>query len=173
MRVYIFTPSPDNKNLGAEYNHYMTLVREDDWVCMIDRDSMFIQDDYIERLHHAINKNPDAGLITCVTNRVGDKRQCHMNQISNVDSIKQIRKTAKNLPLAYQQIKAPISGMLMMFKKSTWRKAGRFKDGLLGVDNDFALKVEKTRKQIIVAKGLYVLHYYRLLEGISHKKHLK
>ncbi len=54
-----------------------------------------------------------------------------------------------------------ISGVVMIIKKSVWKKAGGFKKGFLGVDNDFHQRVVRTGGKVGVCRGLYVYHTYR------------
>ena len=54
-----------------------------------------------------------------------------------------------------------ISGVVMLIKKSVWRKAGGFKSGFLGIDNDFHQRVVKLGDKVGVMRGIYVYHCYR------------
>ena len=70
-------------------------------------------------------------------------------------------------------IEREISGMLMLFRKSTWKEVGKFNEtGLLGIDNEFSLSVVGNGGKIGIMCGVYILHYYRLMEGYMYKDHL-
>jgi GT2 family glycosyltransferase len=65
-----------------------------------------------------------------------------------------------------------ISGVMMIIQKKTWR-AFPFCDGLLGVDNDISKRLLDAGKEVRLIESIYLLHYYRLAEGRTYKKHLK
>ena len=65
------------EDLGAAYNNTMEMVDDDCWVCFTDHDAMFTTDVWYYQLCHAIEKNKDAGVFTCMTNRIGIKPQVH------------------------------------------------------------------------------------------------
>lgn len=186
MRIWYFKPEDEDMNLGRAYNDYMNLVpNDDDWACLHDRDVCFIQDDYAKIIRETIKSNPQYGLFTCVTNRVGNKFQCHNGIISdNADfrhhiEIGKIR--GEKLRTKVVETKGVISGMLMLVQKKTWDAMGGAKDGLLGVDNDISKRVMEldiTRKmkglsnRVGIMAGLYVWHTYRLDKSILDKSHL-
>jgi GT2 family glycosyltransferase len=181
MNIYYFTPYSLEKNLGKEYNKYIENVtnNDDDWICLTDADMMFLTPDYGTKIYEILYKNLDVGLFTCYTNRVGNIEQLYDKHFSRNDSLINHRKIAS---YAYEQYKdelkyinEPISGYFMLFSRKTWRQVGKFSEDLqiLGVDNDFSSKILKLGKKIALMKGIYVLHYYRLMEGIKYRDHLR
>jgi GT2 family glycosyltransferase len=65
----------------------------------------------------------------------------------------------------------PISGFLMVIRKSTWDRV-KFDDGCLGVDNKYHLKIVAAGMDVLRMNGIYVWHTYRLINGVRDKKHL-
>lgn len=174
--IHYFVPTSDYKDLGEAYNYYSDLVpHEEDWIVIKDRDVLFLQEQYHDIIKDAIRNYPNTGLFTCLTNRVGEKRQCYLNRISEDSDIRNHKMIANQLKgnKTCTIIEPPISGMVMIFKKRTWIKTGGFKNGLLGVDNDFSYRVKKAGLDTKIINGLYVFHYYRLCQGIGYKQHLK
>ena len=172
--IYYFTPTATNKDLGNAYNCYMGLLpNDDDWACLTDRDTFFLSSNYDTILNKAIEDNPDTGLFTCYTNRVGEKKQCYKGVISNNPDIVAHKVISDQLEgiYTYKELES-VSGFMMMVQKRTWNKI-KFKKGLLGVDNWYSEDLVKAGYKIKLIEGLYMFHYYRLKEGINYKAHLK
>lgn len=175
--IYYFTPYFDS-NLGLAYNHYCDLVPgDDDWITFIDGDVMTLLMNWGDVWQKIINNNPNAGIISAITNRINPVYQ----KVSNMEQEKDIsihRNLAQKRFDTYQYNvteidESNISGFFFAFKKSTWKKVGGFDNGILSVDWKFSNKVKKIQLPLLVAEGFYVLHYYRLNEGIKYTKHLK
>jgi GT2 family glycosyltransferase len=178
--IYFFTPYSWQHDLGKAYNDYVKLVpSKEDWICFVDADLMFLQPDFGHHLQEIIDLYPNAGLLTCLTNRVGTLEQCYNNTISEDPNILNHRKIA--LQLAREQrhkvkeIKNPFSGHLMLFKKETWDSIGGAPEGrgILSVDNTITNRMARHNYSLLVMEGIYCLHYYRLCEGRFNKDHLK
>jgi len=156
----------NKENLGATYNKYMELIGDDDWACFLDHDAMFTTEDWFRQLGNIIAENPTYGLLTACTNRIGNPEQ-KIASLTDTHDIMYHRQIGKQLQQQCgNEIKDVtdthcISGVVMIVSKATWKKAGGFKNGFLGVDNDFHQRVKKAGIKIGVAKGLYVYHYYR------------
>lgn len=177
--LYFFTPYGFDGNLGKACNQYMELLPNDeDWACLMDGDIMFLKNDYGKHIQDCINRYPDTQLFTCLTNRVGKKKQLHQGYFSDVADIKVHRRLALNLSGQLSTdapvINAPLSGFLLVIQKKAWKKV-RFSEAKkqLGVDDDFTKRLQASGAKIRIMMGLYVFHYYRLLEGKNHKTHLK
>lgn len=174
--IYYFTPYIKS-NLGMAYNHYCELVPDDDdWITFIDGDIMLLLMDWGEIWQKIIDNNPNAGIISAITNRVFPTYQKVQN-MENERDISIHRNFAQERFDTYQYSVTPapqnnISGFFFSFKKSTWKKIGGFDDGILTVDWKFSNKVKKLQLPLLVAEGFYVLHYYRLNEGSRYTTHL-
>lgn len=176
MTVHHVTPFRRDKNLAKAYNEafFNYTKDEEDWICFRDIDTCFLTpntpniiEDYIERL-------PDAGILTCYTNRVGGKLQIYKPDLVRYDGIIQWSQIADRLqhkPMAVTEIKEPISGMLMCISRRTWNQVA-FNDSLkcLGVDTDFSIRILSLGLKIYRMDTVLIWHTYRLLNG--SKKHL-
>jgi GT2 family glycosyltransferase len=176
FKIYYFTPYDLDKNLGAAYNHYMSLIKNDeDWACFLDADAMFLTPDFGTQIHSIVSKYPDTGMFVAVTNRVGTTRQRYKGIVSEDPDIKHHRVIAMKLQKQFydtvEDFNMRASGFLMLVQKKTWKKI-KFTDGLLGVDYAFSNDLLYSGRKILLMKGVYMLHYYRFLEGRFFKDHL-
>jgi len=168
--LFFFAPYSIEKHLGKAYNTYMEMVpSDDDWVCFIDRDVLFLTPDYGHQIREIIIQNIEAGLITCLTNRIGCKIQLYQQIMSEDSNILTHRKLAQELQQNYrhtvENIQGPISGFLMVIRKKVWKDI-RFNENknLLGVDREFSRRLAGKGYSILLMRGVYVFHYYRLAE---------
>ncbi len=161
-----YVPESMDKDLGSTYNTYMDLLKDDDWACFLDHDAMFTTMDWYKQIENIIADNPEYGLLTACTNRIGNPQQ-KLKKLKDSHDIMYHREIGRKLQ---GQCKTEvmnvtkshcISGVVMIIKKSVWKKAGGFQKGFLGVDNYFHQAVAKSGGKIGVCKGLYVYHYYR------------
>ena len=170
--IYYHTPYAINTNIGNYYNHAMEITpKDDDWVVFTDRDVWFPHPHY----GHIIQKYSETkeyGLLTCMTNRVGEDYQTwskrHWKEESNAKHVEIAKETYDIHGTKIVDItnKTPLSGMLIMIKKSTWKNSGGFKeDGMLGVDNAIHNSVREIGERVGLMTGLYVWHYYRNGDG--------
>lgn len=175
--IYYFTPYIKS-NLGQAYNHYCDLVPEDDdWITFIDGDVMTLLMNWGDVWQTIIDNNPNAGIISAKTNRVNPSYQ----KFSAMEQERDIcvhRNFAQKCFDRYRYNiteieQSNISGFFFAFKKSTWKKAGGFDEGILTVDWKFSNKVKQLQLPLLVTDGFYVLHYYRLNEGADYKEHLR
>lgn len=175
--IYYFTPYAIDKDLGSAYNHYMSLLpNDDDYAVFTDGDTMFLGDDYGTQIDKIVKANPKAGMFTCVTNRVGNKQQCHNHIISENPDMRYHKEIALDLQerkyMDVKPMKRRISGHLMIIKKSVWF-SNKFQSGLLAVDNKISSMLIKKGFDVLLMQGVYLMHYYRLIEGRKYKDHLK
>lgn len=173
--LYFVTPYHKG-DLGFGYNDILKKFKHDDWVCVMDGDVMFLNNDFGEQILNVIKKNPEAGIITCLTNRIGSQSQLYNEIMSEEGDIRKHKIIANDLhEKNYEKvtkIDEPISGFLLCFQISTFKKAGMFDSGILHIDRHFANRVRELGKPILRMDGLYVLHYYRLNEGHRYTSHL-
>jgi hypothetical protein len=176
--IYFFTPYSFEKNLGKAYNQYCDLVPNDsDWICIMDGDMMFVND-FGSIIQAHITKRPDTGLFLCLTNRVKNTQQCYNGEISENSDLGYHAQIAKHLEvnkkLQVKEMNRVASGYLMCFKKETWKVVGKFYEkGILAVDNKFSKAILDNGLKIRIMEDLYAIHYYRLLQGIKDKSHLR
>lgn len=161
--------------MGKYYNEFLSLLPDDSYACLSDGDVMWLTSDYGNLVYEYTSKYPNA-VLTCRTNRIGCPYQKLPGiNVNNHDIVyhKSIAEQVKKKLYTVTDISKqsyPMSGMLMVIKKSIWQEVGGFKwDGMLGIDNAFFKALQEYDKQILVMEGLYVYHQYRI-DG--SKKHL-
>lgn len=187
--IWYFTPYSIEKNLGVAYNNYCELVKDDnDWICLIDGDALFLNDAWGHHFQALIDTYPDTGLFTTYTNRTGNIEQLYNGELSENSDLLYHRQLALKLQkenyLKVKELTHFISGHVMLFSKKTWSEVGGFPTTLsektalkynfniVALDNRFSYRILQAGKKILLAEGIYVMHYYRLLEGRLHRAHL-
>ena len=171
--IYHATPFATDKNLGKAYNDYVKLLTNklDDWIFFRDSDCMFLTSDWGKHIQDIVEANPESGIITCLTNRVNNKKQCYGGKISDDPNIINHYDIAKDLHdnnyWDIEEIPRVISGMMFGFSRKTWEDVEGFfeiPNTIVGVDTRFSFKISTFGKKIICMNGLYVTHYYRMHE---------
>jgi GT2 family glycosyltransferase len=171
--IYYCTPFSLERNLGKAYNEYVRKLTSNpnDWIFFIDRDCTILDADYGNRIEQLINKYPETGIFTAVTNRCGNNQQCYLGNRRNDENILhhyQISEFVKeNNHLKVTEINRVISGYFFGFSLETWQKVGGFTENaneILKVDNRFSKRVLNLGKKILLMDEIYVFHFYRLNE---------
>ena len=164
----VYATYSEGKDIGQAYNRYMKLLpKKDDWACFLDHDAMWTTEDWFKQIGNVLVANPEDGLLTACTNRIGNPEQKISNLQDTHDMLyhraigRQLRQqgdlTVKDVTKTHC-----ISGVVMLIKKSVWKKAGGFREnGFLGVDNDFHQRVVASGGKVGVMRGIYVYHCYR------------
>lgn len=179
--IYEFTPSGigDNyRDYGTALNSHCALVPYDeDWIIIRDQDTMYFPLDHRKIIREATLRYPDTGIFGAYTNRIGLQWQLVNEKISDDPDITNHYILAKKLEELHGseclEIKQPIAGFFMMFKKSTW-KSVLFNEGDMGncdvlFDWAFSCQVkDKLKLPLRLIKGLYLFHFYRF-----HKKDVR
>src|SRR5688572_1061392 len=166
--IHIKTPFSIEKNLGHVYNLAFDGVPDDDWVCLIDRDVMFLTPNTIPIMYNYVRAYPEAGIFTCYCNRVHElaSDQLLFGYPSTNDRVgewEQIAIDQEQLPLTVTEINHPISGYLMLIAKKTWNEIKFFSDrSCLGVDNFYSQRILIAKKKIYRMDRIVVWHSYRL-----------
>ncbi len=179
MSIFYFVPYSLERNIGEAYNQYMSLLPNDnDWGVLMDGDTCFLTFDWGHHIAEVIKKIPDAGIITCLTNRIA-KNKVQLYGEDSPDIILH-RAIAKRLDIefrgSYRKINQRISGFFMAIQKKTWKEVGKFPElpnTILDIDGLFSNKILRARKSIYLMRGVYKFHYYRLAEGKKYKDHLR
>jgi len=156
----------------------MALLPDDWWACFHDIDTLFLTPECGRILQGYAERYPEAGILTCLTNRVSDLSSKQMlngkrSEDSDIRNHITIAKIQERHLWETTPIDRDISGMLMLISKRTWNDM-KFQEGgkCLGVDTTYGRKIRAAGKKILRCDGLYVWHTYRLLTGIYDKKHL-
>lgn len=178
MTIHVTAPFSREKNLGRAYNEAFAGAGEDDWLCLIDHDVMFLTPTQINRLYEYAEKYPEAGIFTCFASRIHPLApdQLFGNFPSEDPDIRNhIAIAEKQLEIGAKitRLDHVISGFVMMICKKTWLTIPFTEEMLcLGVDNDFSQKVLDAGMPIYRMDSIYVWHTYRLTQGITNKSHL-
>lgn len=168
FKVYHSIPWNSEKNIGVSYNEMMNIVDDNDWVCFLDGDAVHTTHFFGKRIEEVIKDNPDYNLFTCYTNRIG----CHHQLAPNVDRTnndqKYHREIGETLWVENGTLvmditdDTPLSGVMILIRKSEWKKVGGFKTtGMLVVDNDIHVRFRNKGMKVGLMKGIYVQHWYR------------
>jgi GT2 family glycosyltransferase len=177
--IYHFNTIFSGKSIGKYYNECCRLVSDRDWICLWDADVMSFHTfaNWNLFLEQAINENPDVWLFGCTTGRIGThkqrtgKTQCQNPNMVYHRNISEER--FKTFGLNVRKDVGSISGLMMLFSKTAWQALGGFTEtGMLGVDTDFSKRIIGAGGKIGILQGVYVMHYYRMVEGVGSREHL-
>lgn len=176
--IYHFNTLFSGKNIGTYYNQCCRIVPwDDDWICLWDSDILVFNTvtDWNPFMEEQIKKNPDVALFTCMANRIGTHKQRLLpKQDENASMYFHCIKSKhilKTMGMTVRKDAKSISGMMMLFRKKTWLLVGGFYErGILDVDKIFSREITSRGMKIGIMQGMYVMHYYRLVEG--NKDHL-
>lgn len=162
MKIRYITPFASDKNIGREYNQVISELPDDCYVVLRDGDTMFLTHDWGKQIEEIILTNPEYDLITCMTNRIGNDKQCeeYMFNETNLDDHFYQAGVSRNINKTEVIPHTICPGMLMIFHKSLWNEI-KFKENTIFFDKRFSEAVIKSGKKIGLAKGLYLLHLYR------------
>lgn len=175
----------DQNFLEAINREFDLVTNPKDWMVIMDGDTMFLQSDFGTQLQEYIEKYPNTGMFTSYASRCSYHYQVpegvdQENPSIIYHKIISDRQRAENSVNAIR-INTRIAGHLMMIRKDTWisiypevkRRVSVKNKKVLGVDTQISWAVIKSGRKILLMKGVYVLHYFRLLEGRNAKLHLK
>lgn len=168
--IYFFTPYSRDLHYGRELNKHIRLVPDDAWVCVRDLDTMALTHTCCEKLYQAIEDNPDAVLMTCLTNRVQNNEFTCGEALFNESEIHVHINAARAIEsnTAYREIEGVVPGYLWLFPKKTWIE-NPFDDMPI-VANGGSFDVRWTQKiygKKILILGMYIFHLYRM--GFKHR----
>jgi len=177
-KVFHSIPWNSEKLIGKSYNQFMNLIGSNDWGCFLDGDAVHTSSFFGKRIEDVIDVNPQYSLFTCYTNRIGNPYQIAPGVDKNSNDQSYHRNFGegiwKNFNTSVIDVtnNTPLSGVVILIKKSAWEKVGGFKEtGMLGVDNDIHVKFRQGGFKVGLMKGIYVQHWYRG-GNVSDKKHL-
>lgn len=171
MIIHFTIPWDDQKNLGESVNRAMKMCGPDDWLCVTDGDTIFLDPFFGSKLKQVVESNPGFGMFTCMTNRVGCKWQISEFSKWDDDNIVNHRKTAEKHWETYKtQIQdvsnvprnQVLSGVMIMISRKAWEKVNGFKKtGALGIDSDIHWRCMDNGVKVGLMKGIFTYHWYR------------
>lgn len=171
------TPYDPGKNLGKAYNEAISLIPDEDAVCLRDIDTLFLTPEQPAIIQQYYEDHPNS-VLTCFTNRVSQlsRHQLLGGTVSeNTDIREHIRLAEKQQEgqRTVTEIPRDISGFLMVVPKSVWYKVPFPEDGkCLGVDTYHNRMIRAAGIKILRMNLIYVFHTYRLSKGVLNKQHL-
>ena len=179
------------KNIGVSYNEAFNGLNNDDFVCFVDGDTIFLDSYFGTKIEDILKYNEKKGITinaaTCMTNRVYCKWQIYNDEWSNDNMLDHDKFTKEcwaehgtNVEeITNEHITQPphgnylMSGVMILLRKSTWLKVGKFRTkGMLRVDNNLHQKLINHNEKLYLMKGIYLYHKYRF-GNISDKGHLR
>ena len=179
--VHHITPARLDKNFGKAINQLIEHLPENDWICLRDIDTFPpYHEEFIKQIEDLANGNQGFDLIGCMTNRLGLAYQLVPDMFNEYDTTKhreiakQISDKPKIKPLTKLQ---SVGGVMMLFSKKTWLRAGKFPEGGISikgqfVDYHFSKAVSKFGR-LGIAEHVYLYHNYRIDHKITSSKEAK
>lgn len=178
--IYFFTPYSFQKKLFEAWDSYMNLVPdENDWVCMMDGDVLFLIADFGHQMQEYIDAFPDTGIFTTYASRAHRdefmRRGCDMENPSILYHFDNAEKCRQTLHLKVKTVAKPALGHVMLMKKATWLKIrDRVQDltsdkKILGVDVRISRAVTELGMPVLLMRGIYVLHFFRMKYGLKER----
>jgi len=162
--IEVIVPYRHDGNLGAHYNDCMEKAK--DWVLFIDHDILILRPQWHSMCIDAIKeKGHRAGWISAVTNRIycPDQRRRPPNDIDDIKTLIEFSNGLYSIAgnrLVKPKIGIPFSGFFILTHKKAWQDAGGFKNGFLGVDNDYYNKLIAAGYETWIMPGLFCYHIY-------------
>ena len=156
-------------NYGAWLNNIME-NSPSEWVVFYDHDTFLVNPNWYHMIKEHIKNAPeDCGLLTCVTNRIGNPQQRVKCKIDNND-IEHHRNIAQEIAgrdIKLVEATRSISGIMMVTSKTAWKKAGGFREtgGYIGLDNNYHGRIKLAGYKAYIMNDLYLYHWYRFGTG--------
>jgi len=150
----------------TNYGKWLNTVMESspcEWVMIHDHDIYLANKDWYSIVVNNIERSDNPGLLTCVTNRIGNGEQKIKTDIfnHNLEYHWHIAKQQEGKPL--REPTKPISGVVMVTSKTAWGKAGGFvEDRVIGLDNRYHGDIIRAGYKVYIMDDMYVYHRYRI-----------
>ena len=178
--IWFFTPYSFQKKLFEAWDAYMNLVQDpNDWVCMMDGDVLFLIADFGHQMQEYIDKYSDTGLFSCYASRAHRqeyiRKGVDMENPSVLYHYDQSEKCRNTLHLNVKEIGKPALGHLMLIKKATWLlirdrvKELTAQHNILGVDVRISRAISELGMPVLLMRGIYVLHFFRIKYGLKER----
>jgi len=170
MQIEVGIPWEPERRLGAAANRFMSRI--DDWGLILDWDVSLLNIHWYDICLRAVKHlGHSAGLISCVTNRIG----CPLQKAPGApagDDMEVHREFARKVEQDYAgQVRDvtwherwKLSGMFFLTHREAWDQVGGAPGGkFIGFDNWYHDRVRELGYRIHVLQDLYVYHGYRRL----------
>lgn len=179
--VHHITPARSDKNFGKAINQLIEHLPENDWICLRDIDT-FPPDhvSFIKQCEELANENHGFDLIGCKTNRLGLTYQLSSGMFNEFDIRKHrdvAKQIAENFKITALTKVQSVGGLMMLFSKKTWIKAGKFPEGGISIKNQFVdyhfSRAVAKFGRLGIAEHVYLYHNYRIDHKITSSKEAK
>lgn len=153
-------------NIGRGLNETIERLPAEDWVCVRDGDTLFLETDWGRQIEALVAANAEGfDVIGCMTNRLRAPYQLHSGKISgeaDIDAhIEVSHRRRKQYGTHVEPLPSgPVAGMLMLFPKTEWARHP-FEERTIYFDQVFCTQARAGRARLGIALGLYVFHLYR------------
>jgi hypothetical protein len=163
--IYYRTIWDTGKNFGGAINREMELIpNANDWIVLLDGDTMFLTTDWGRQVELIISNNPTYAIIGGMLSRCNVPDQLHDSSRMCDFNLLNHRTIAENRwkwhSTDVEPTNGPVAAACMMFQKGTWQ-ANRFQENTVHFDSLFTHKVRHNGGRIGIAHGLYLAHLYR------------
>jgi|SRR5919112_2769232 hypothetical protein len=162
--IWYLQPYASDKNIGKEYNHQCDLIPENDWICILDHDVMFLHPETKKQIEDIVLTQGNAwDLLGAVTNRIGSLHQCAIGFSDDPDVLSHYSIAKQLHEKQYGAVSLTmkgVAGFLMLMPKKTWSDI-KFVENNIAFDTDFSRRLLQKGGKIGVMQGVYVFHYYR------------
>lgn len=166
MYIDVRIPWEPGRRLGYACNRMMKTV--EDWALILDWDVMLLNVNWYDICLSAINKvGHDAGLISCVTNRIGcplQKQPCHDTDdlAYHYTLADEVAKTHAGILEDVTDKPNKLSGLFFLTHREAWDKVGGVPDEkFIGMDNFYHDRIKEAGYHVYIMRDLYVFHNYR------------
>lgn len=179
INVHHITPGRADKNLGKAINSIISVLPDEDWICLRDIDTMPAYHLPFFQQCEDIAKQSSFSLVGCMTNRLGLRYQLHGGEFSENFDMKHHLQVGKQRFEEFgshvEETKQTIAGLFMLFPKSAWKKVGGFPEGGIRingsfVDFHFSEKIRNAGMRVGIAQGIYLVHTYRMWNETNPKR---
>lgn len=169
MFIDVRIPWEPERKLGYAFNRMMKSV--EGWVLVLDWDVMLLSINWYDICINAIEKvGRYAGLISCLTNKIGcplqKYKECPPNDDIELHSIcaKSLEIQNKGNMIDVTDRPWKLSGMFFLTNKDVYDKIGPVPDDkFIGMDNWYHDRVKEAGFRIYIMTDLYVYHGYKRL----------
>jgi glycosyltransferase involved in cell wall biosynthesis len=174
--IHYISPYSTSKNIGGAINDAIKQLQpaDDDWICHIDQDAMFLRPDSKRQLEEIL-VTTDFDILGAVTNRVGLQIQL-VNGLFDVTDMWVHLEVAEKLHNenygVVVSVNEPLAAFCLCFRVSVWKKLGSFRENCLQFDWYFTENARKMGVKLGLCTGIYVFHLYRMSRNVKDITHL-
>lgn len=181
VKIHYILYYSTTKNFGKAINDEVALIPDNDFICIMDGDMLFLTPDWGKQIEEVVKLHGHKfDLIGCVTNRLGRPIQLAPGvDYNNYDIKYHYQKSVEFRDKNFGQVqditdRKLVAGLLMLFPKRLWNEI-KFQENTPFFDDLFSKEVVKRGGKLGLMTGLYVYHWYRGWSDNpkSERSHLK